>query len=371
MKIGIFIWRDIKNPQSGGSEIYFHEMAKRWVKKGHEVIWFSPMFKGAKKEEVIDGIKFLRQGNTVTVYFQSALKYLEKYKNKLDVIVDVENGFPFFSPYFSKDKKLLHIHHVHKDVWKREKSFPISSIGLFLETKLMPLAYKKVPVVTLANSSIEEIKNELSLKQKPFIVNPGVEFYKAKKFAKTKNPTILFMNRIKKYKGIQVLLDSIKELRKDKSISNLKVLIAGSGEALEEMKSYAKKHKIKEVEFLGRVSEEKKAELMQKAWVFINPSFKEGWSIVNMEANYFSTLVIGSDVTGIRDSIKNNETGLLFKNQDSKDLAEKIKFIIKNKRERDRMSKKAKAWSKKFSWDKKADEYLEVLKKVAKGQSDK
>jgi len=35
MKILIFSWRDIKHPEAGGSELYFHEIAKRWAKKGH------------------------------------------------------------------------------------------------------------------------------------------------------------------------------------------------------------------------------------------------------------------------------------------------------------------------------------------------
>jgi len=32
LKILIFNWRDIRNPEAGGAEVFTHENAKRWVK---------------------------------------------------------------------------------------------------------------------------------------------------------------------------------------------------------------------------------------------------------------------------------------------------------------------------------------------------
>ena len=58
-KILILNWRDIKNPNSGGAEVLTHEMAKRWVLWGHEVTQFSSKFRGAKGEEVVDGVRII------------------------------------------------------------------------------------------------------------------------------------------------------------------------------------------------------------------------------------------------------------------------------------------------------------------------
>jgi len=359
MKILILNWRCIKNPDMGGSEIYFYELAKRWVKWGNEVTWFSPMFKNCLKEEKVDGIKFIRRGNKYSVYVSAFLDYITKLDKDFDVIIDVENGIPFFSPLYIKNKKIfLHIHHIHKDVWFKQMPFPFSFIGFILENNVMPLFYKKKQIITLSKSSYNEIiKNKIS-KFEPKIVNPGIEFYKHKKVQKSKNPTILFLNRIKKYKGIDTFLRAAKELKE----KDIEFWVVGDGDYLEKSKNYVKNKELNNVTFFGKVSEDKKKELMQKAWIFVNPSYKEGWGIVNIEANYFGVPVIGSNVAGIKDSVIDGKTGLLFEYGNYKSLVEKIDYLINNKKELNSFSKNARKWAINFDWDKKAGEYLNILK---------
>ncbi len=68
MKILILNWRDIKNPNGGGAEILTHELAKGWVKSGHNVTQFSSSFKGSKPQEIIDKVKFARKGSWWNVH---------------------------------------------------------------------------------------------------------------------------------------------------------------------------------------------------------------------------------------------------------------------------------------------------------------
>ena len=351
-------WRCIKNPNSGGSEIYFHELAKRWVKWGNEVVWISPEFPGCNREEICDGIKIIRRGGKISVYFWAFWMYMTKLTHDFDAIIDVENGIPFFSNlYADKMKIFLHLHHVHKEVWFKQEKFPLSLIGYLLETILIPILYRKNRVITISKSSAEDILKEKIIKIKPFIVNPGINFLNFKKFQKNDKPAVLFMNRIKKYKGVHILLDAAHILKDD----DIEFWICGSGDDLPAMKRYAKKNRLNKVHFFGKVSELKKIELMQKSWVFVNPSFKEGWGIVNIEANYFGTPVIGSDVSGIRDSVKDGITGMLFKYGDYKELAKKIKIMIYNNKIRKKMSRVSSNWARKFEWDLKAREYLKII----------
>lgn len=364
MKILILSWRDIKNPKAGGSEVYFHELARRWVSMGNKVSIICGGWKGCAKHESIDGISIFRTGNEISIYALAPFAYFQL-EEKPDVIIDLENGIPFFSPLFSRRKIFLHIHHVHKDVWRMEsegrklKDKAIAQIGLFLETKIMPRVYRKNEIITISKSSAEEIEWEKFGKVWG-IVNPGIEFCKFKKTNKSRTPEILFMNRIKRYKGVKILVDAVQQLNRRKI--KLNAVFAGGGDYLDEMRSYAKKNKIWNVSFLGRVSEDKKKELMQKAWIFANPSSKEGWGIVNIEANYFGAPVVGSNVSGIKDSIIDGKTGLLFEYGNSKELADKIEKLIRDKNLRERMGKEGKKWAKKFDWDSRAREYLKILK---------
>lgn len=367
MKICIFNWRDINHPKAGGSEIYFHEIAKRWVKKGNEVSWISGGWKNCKKREIVDGINITRAGNEFSVYYFAAIEYL-RMKQKPDIIIDVDNGLPFFSPVFSRRKKILHIHHVHKDIWKKEsqgngvKEKIIALIARFIEINIMPLVYKNTYVITISKSSEKEIKEEKIGREILGIVNPAFSINKKLQIKRTKFPSILFLNRIKRYKGADTLIRAFLKIKHRKEMKNAILYIAGKGDYLEELKTRFADDRIK---FLGFVSDKNKFELMEKSWIFVNPSFKEGWGIVNVEANYFGLPVIGSNVPGIKDSVIDGKTGLLFKYQNENQLSEKIFELIKNKKLRNKMGKKGIEYAKSFSWDKAAEQYLNLLKKNA------
>lgn len=349
MKILVINWRDIKHPQSGGSEIYFHEMAKRWAKAGHSVSWIAGGWKGCIKNEFIDGIKIIRTGGAFSVYLLAPFAYWAL-KEKPDIIIDVENGIPFFTPLFSGKRKLLHIHHLHTKVWFKELPLPMALVGWTLE-KLISTIYRQVNIMTISKSSKKDIEYEIMNVKK--IVNPAIDKPKYRKFSKDKFPAVLFLNRIKKYKGIKTFIDSAC------CMPHYNFWVAGDGDYLKEMRQYA--YGFRNIRFFGKISNSKKAELMQRAWIFVNPSFKEGWGIVNIEANYFGTPVIGSNVGGIRDSVINGKTGLLFEYGNSKDLAEKIEILIKNDELRKKMGENSKRWASEFSWDKSASQYLEAL----------
>lgn len=356
MKIAIFNWRDLKHPQGGGAELYLHEQAKRWVNRGHKVRWFTSKVKNRSNEEIIDGINFIRRGSKFGVYLLTPITYFKKMR-ECDIIIDAENGIPFFTPFFSKKKKILLIHHIHKDVWFKEFGFPLSWIGYLLETKLMPAVYKKTPIVTVSSSSEEEIKKLMPKNKIEIIYNAISKDYKPGK--KAYNPEVVFVGRLKKYKSIDILLKSMALVDE-----NLILNIVGRGDDEERLKKIAKKLCLKNVNFLGFVSEKEKIKYLQKAWFAVNPSFVEGWSITNIEANACGTPVIGSNVNGIKDSIKNGTTGFLFEYGNEKELVDKMKILLEDKKLRKRMSKEAVEWSKNFSWEKSADKFLELLKKI-------
>src|SRR6266571_4976822 len=105
MKILILNWRDIKNPSGGGAEILTHEMAKRWINSGHQVMQFSSLFKNAKSKENIDGVDFIRKGKWWTVHV-FAFFYYHSHKKNIDVIIDEVHWFPFFAAMYAPGKTL-------------------------------------------------------------------------------------------------------------------------------------------------------------------------------------------------------------------------------------------------------------------------
>ena len=106
--------------------------------------------------------------------------------------------------------------------------------------------------------------------------------------------------------------------------------------------------------------------MLQRAWIAVNPSPTEGWGITNIEANACGTPAVGANVPGIRDSILDNETGLLFEPNDVNDLTQKLNLLISDDSLRENMSAEGIKWAATFSWDKSATEFLAVLQDVGR-----
>jgi glycosyltransferase involved in cell wall biosynthesis len=357
VKILVFSWRDLRHPQAGGSEVYLHEQSKFWVEWGSAVDWIVPRFPGAPRTETIDGIGIHRRGGRLSVYARAIGQY--RRIGRPDVIVDVENGIPFFTPLYAGAPTALVIHHIHTDVWRRELPRPAAELGLFLERRVMPAVYRRRPIVTVSESSAAMVR-ELFPDNEIHIVHNGVSAG-LRPGTKSERPEIVFLGRLKRYKSIEVLLEALARL----SRPDLRLHIIGRGDDESRLRRKAGDLGLSNVHFLGHVDEDRKRELLQRAWLAVNPSAMEGWGITNIEANACGTPVVGSDVPGIRDSILENRSGLLFPYGNVGELAGKIDFLIANAAERARLSREAVDWAARFTWRAAAEKTYALLTSIA------
>lgn len=362
LSILIFNWRDTKHVWGGGSETYIHEVAKRWVKDGNTVTVFCGNDGRSSRNDVIDGVRIVRRGGFYTVYFWAFVYYVLKFRGSFDVVVDSENGLPFFTPLFVRVPKFLLIHHIHQEVFRMHLSFPFSHIAMLLESKLMPLVYHNQRLITVSESSKKEIlKMRLSKFRSVEIINPGINSSEYQLKKKTSYVSILYLGRLKPYKNVDVALKAFAEIIKIKKDAIF--YIAGVGESLDQLRDLANSLGISDsVKFLGRVSDSEKSDLLSSCWVMLQPSMIEGWGITVIEANASGTPVIASNVNGLKDSIVDGVTGRLVKPCDYRDLAEKVLTLVGNKKKLQKFSIEAYSWSKKFSWDLSAKAFLNQLK---------
>ncbi len=360
LNILIFNWRDTKHKWAGGAEVYIHELAKRWVKEDNNVTLFSGNSMKRTGNEVLDGVQIIRKGGFYTIYIWAVLYYLFKFRGKFDVVIDSENGIPFFTPLYCRKPKFLLIHHVHQEVFRKSLKRPFSWIALFLEAKLMPLVYRNIQVITVSPSSKEAILKHKLTKIDPIIIYNGVDLETYKPGNKSKNPLILYLGRLQYYKSLHVFLVAAKRVLK--KIPNAEFVIAGDGEQKNSLQEFAKKIGILEkIKFLGKVTEEEKINLFQKSWLFVNPSFMEGWGITTIEANACATPAVASDVPGLRDSIKNPHTGILVEYGNYKNFADSIIKLIEDRKLWKEMSRESLNWAQNFDWDASADKFLRIL----------
>jgi len=351
--IAIFCWRDPYSPKAGGGEVYLHEQAKCWARRGCCVTWVSERFAGSRREEEIDGIRFVRRGRGLFVFCGVPWWHIFESSRSYDFIIDVMNGVPFFTPLYSSKPKICLLFHVHSYHFREELPAPFAQLAVAIETKLVPLIYRRTRFVTISGSTKAEMEN-LGISKMPILtIHSGVSDTLVPG-SKSPTPTILYVGRIRKYKRIRNLLYAFEALRKD--IPNLSLTVAGEGDDQDALAQEARQRGIDNVTFTGRVDEATKTKLMQAAWVFAMPSQLEGWGIVVIEAAACGTPSVAYDVAGLRDCIREGRTGMLARND--AEFTAHLRSILTNDALRDRLSAGAVKWSRRFSWDRTAQRTL-------------
>lgn len=373
MNILVFSWRDPKHKLAGGAEQVMHEHMKGWVKAGHKVTLFSSKSPNLKSEELLDKIKIVRQGNQYIGVQLAAFFYYLKNKQNYDFIVDQFHGLPFFTPLYSNKPKIAVIQETARNVWFLN-SFPIPIniiVGLigYLTEPLYFLAYRKTQFATGSLSAkIDVSKMGIPLKNiKVWPHGAIVPNFRIKKL-KEKFPVITFLGILSNDKGILDAIACFKILA-DKS-KNLKFWIIGKPENTQidiKIKDLIRKFKLeKSVKFWGFVSLRKKFLLLAKSHLLINPSKREGWGLVNIEANYMGTPVVSYKSAGLIDSVKNNYSGIFTKKNNPESLAKSIEALLENNLRYKKLSASSVLWGKKFDWKNSIKISLKSISQISK-----
>jgi len=369
MRILFYNWRDILDPLAGGAEAYIHEIGKR-LARDNEVYLYCRRYRGSESSSEIDGIKIIRKGGSFSLYVHAIYDYIFKLRKKnFDVVVDGINGVPFFTPLFVRKPKVAIIFHVvGKEIFFRELPFPLALVGWIAEN-VIPFIYKKVSFVAISDSTKDEMIRFGIPQHRISLVYCGVECAAQRDYSgveRSAKPSIVYVGRVKDYKQLDHLVQAFAVVNKE--VPDSKLIIAGRGNYAELVNLADELGVSQGIEFKGEVSEEEKVDYLKSAWVFVTPSFKEGWGITVIEANSCGTPAIAYNTSGLRDSIKNGETGLLVSPGDIPGLAEAILRVIGDSDLRLKLSQSALEWAKGFTWDNSAKEFAKVIGGVVSGE---
>jgi len=363
LKILMFNWRCWLNPEMGGAEVFTREVAKRWVRAGHEVTLFTSEFPSCKKEECVDGIRVVRSGGKYSVYLKAREHYRKVFsKEGYDVIIDEINTRPFFTPKFvnNGEKIVALIHQLAREYWFYETPFPISYIGYYFLEKRWLGNYVDVPTVTVSESTKQDLLN-LGFRR-VFVVPEGLNFKPLNEVPwKEGYPVIVYAGRLKRAKRPDHAIKAFKIVKE--KFPEARLWIIGDGYFRKELERMA----FEGVRFFSGLSNEERRELIKRAWILVHPSVREGWGLNVIEANALGTPCVAYDVPGLRDSVVDGVTGLLVGNGDVKDLADKVVTVLKDEALRERLSRNALENAKKFSWDKTAERFEKVIEGTLRG----
>ena len=148
---------------------------------------------------------------------------------------------------------------------------------------------------------------------------------------------ILFVGRLHKSKGVEVLIKAFAKIHNQ--FSDFKLIIIGGGEEEEYLKELVRNSNLEEfILFKGNQSKRIVLEAFKKSYISVVPSLSEAFGFTVIEAMSMNTLIIGSNNTGIKEIIKDNVTGFLFDTGNVENLAEKMTIAIQQPELRDKLA---------------------------------
>jgi len=368
MRVLVFSPRSMNCSRAGGAERYLHEMLSRIKEVEFLVV-------SSSDKSVINAPNYSERvvSRNEVLFPISSLRY-GRFIRSFDVIVENVSKFPILWPLLLS--KLLSkpflavVHHVHGKTLFKELPPPIA-LAFFIYEKFSLKLYSLLGalVVTVSTSTKKELLRLGFLEHKVFVVTPGLDLRVVASChaLKANEPVIVYVGRVKRYKRLSHIIKAMAIVKQ--KVPGAKCVIAGKGDGdvYEELRRLSERLKLEEgVDLRGEVRDEEKFDLMRRAWVYVIPSMKEGFGISSLEAQACGTPVVGYEIPGLVDCVKNGVTGLLVPDGDYEALAEAITLLLLGEGLRSEMSKNAMLWSRNFDWDVSAKKFLTLLLKMAK-----
>lgn len=362
MRILALNWRDPKNPEAGGAEIHLHEILKRAVADGHTVTQISHAVTNLPPEEIIDGVRILRHGkrNTFNLTLKKFALSLDIASN-FDIVIEDLCKIPFYSPRWSQVPVLTIVPHLFGTTVYREVALPLALYVNVMES-FIPRIYRRCPFVAISNSTKDDLVRRGIRMESISVIPCGIDTNLYSPGEPDPEPgTFLYVGRLKKYKGVQIILAALAVLQD--AGRNYRLVVLGSGDYEEELKKTALRLGLEQaVTFEGFVPQGRKLHWLRKAWAAVFASEKEGWGLTVIEANACGTPVIASNSEGLRDSVQDGITGILVPHGNVEDLAAQMDRLATDPALRFDLGKNGLKWATGFNWDATADRMISVMK---------
>lgn len=364
MKVLFLNWRDIKNPQAGGAEVVTHELAKALVERGDQVDFFAASFPGAPARQKIDGINIYRGGNRYNIPWH-AYRFYRRSKS-YDLVIDECNTNQFFTPfYISRDHRLFLIHQLTRRIWFYQLPFPLSLIGYLFEP-LFIWFHRHSLTVTISQSTKNDLIRFGLSPQRIFIIPMGLDTKPLEKLppldTKSDFLHLIYVGRLVRYKRVHEAIKAVALLKKIDPRVRLDIVGSAQQGYIDYLHQLVDDLGVSaQVKFWGRIPKEQRNDFMTKAHFILVTSVLEGWGLIVTEANAFGTPACVYDVGGLRDSVKNNETGLVVEDNNARKLAQAIWSTWKNLEKYQRLRQAGWKWSRTLTFDKMKQSFLNII----------
>lgn len=348
-RIAVLNWRDREHPEAGGAEEYAWRIAAHLHKAGARVTFVTARAPGQRRREQVDGIQVVRAGGRWTVY-PYALRWLATHRSRIDLVLDCQNGIPFFAPLAvgRRTPVVLVMHHVHDAQFATHFPRPVAAFGGWLEGPASRVVYRRGVATAVSHSTVTAMRERLGWTGPVYVVPNGLDPVPAEG-QRAATPTLITLGRLVIHKRTDRLAAAMAQLRERHPEARLHVV--GRGPAEERVRAKAGAG----VTVHGYVDEATKARLLGESWLHVTLSDGEGWGIAVLEAASAGLPTLCRQVDGLRDSVRPGRTGwLVGENAPVSEVVEALDRALVELADPARaaaVGRDCRDWAARFDWD--------------------
>lgn len=354
-------------PISGGGVVVIVELANKFAELGHNVTILTPdlEWEGEKYEPQLNEKIIVHKVSTPSrsnlkiaarmCYYNMKKKGIDLGKqNDFDFILSIFHPFhlvPKAAVACGKELKKPVLIKIDDAVYEKAKG--IKNVQRKIEKIYNSKTLQNADKVLVMNDYTKKIVNDYYhvSKNRISIVTNGTDL---KKFYNTRenNKRVIFSGAMYHHRGIDILLDSVTEVIDE--INDVEFMLLGNGPEMEKLQEFVSKNNLsKKVIFKGWVEREKIPEFLAKSSIGIGPLrstdvTKGALPIKVLEYMASSLPILAMKGTLPEDILKNGINGHYIEN--SKELAQKIIYLLKNDDVRNQMGKNSNEMIQKFDW---------------------
>jgi glycosyltransferase involved in cell wall biosynthesis len=357
-RVHMLAWRDLDDPEAGGSEVHAAAVAELWAEAGLDITLRTSEAPGLPRTLTRDGYHVVRRGGRYLVFPQAAFGEVLGRAGARDGLVEIWNGMPFFSPLWVRGPRAVWLHHVHAEMWQMTLPEPLATMGRLLERRIAPPFYRGTPIVTLAESSRRELVDELGFAaERVSVVSPGIDPRFSPGGRRSATPLVVAVGRLTPVKRFDLLIEVLIEAKR--ACGALEAVIVGEGYERSSLEAQIDEAGASSwIRLPGRLDDGELVELYRAAWLLVASSAREGWGMTITEAAACGTPAVVTRISGHADAVVEGTSGVLV---EPDGLAAAIGSLLRDDAERARLSKGALEHARTLSWEATAVGTLRVL----------
>ena len=349
LRVAIVNWRDPWHPEAGGAEQYAWEMTLGLAARGAVVRFLTARAPGQRRRDRRDGIGVTRLGGRFTVY-PLVLGWLLAHRRSFDAVLDCQNGIPFFTPCVLPRRVpvLCVMHHVHTDQFGVHFPPWLAWLGRLLEGPAARAAYRRHACVAVSPSTVTAMRERLRWRGDIYLIPNGVRPAPISPAGERRQALVL-VGRLVAHKRAELILPIAERLR----ASGVTLDVIGRGPGSAPLAAAVEASGLAgTIRLLGFLPEEEKQSVVAGALLHLSTSQGEGWGLCVLEAAAAGVPTVACDVDGLRDAVRDGETGWLVRAGELiEDVAERAVKELADPARRAAVAAACRAWAVQFSWD--------------------